>query len=423
MIDMLMPVLLVLPASAVSGIMLGLMIGVIITALFFMVGYGLQHPPTIALAKEELSVLILSVIIIWFWITSDAVLNQFTLGFLMIGLPSGSLPPASPMQTGLISSHIQISVLSLDVMFAKLKELYISLYLYEALIGFLSTVSFPFGSPLPSISVLSISLMPFDGLVLLSNAHTVIVETIGTLITLVWAKQFILLFSKDVIPSILLPMGLVMRAIPFLRKTGSSIIAVCIAGYFIFPIAILFSDYLIFDAFHFKDVVYSPEHIMPYNSPSTSGHQAQVAANLVKSQEEAAKFVSLFKSNPVTEEGMKSGYNDNPLIRILVSVKNVLVGVAKTVWGFAETAWDMASFAFGFTGDFFFDFSTNPIMPTTTSAGLFYFVIDEVANVSQFLVLILVTTLIEIIFTITMYRNISLLIGGEAELLGVTKLV
>ncbi len=71
----------------------------------------------------------------------------------------------------------------------------------------------------------------------------------------------------------------------------------------------------------------------------------------------------------------------------------------------------------------FFTFGTNPLLPTAATSGLYKFIIDEVVTVSQLIVLVIVTSVLEVIFTITMYRNIAAVIGGELEIAGLTKLV
>ncbi|MBI2079853.1 hypothetical protein HYT84_03740 [Candidatus Micrarchaeota archaeon] len=55
--------------------------------------------------------------------------------------------------------------------------------------------------------------------------------------------------------------------------------------------------------------------------------------------------------------------------------------------------------------------------------GMYYFIVEEVVMVSQFVILVLITSVFEIIITITMYRNISALIGGEIDIVGLSKLV
>ena len=56
-------------------------------------------------------------------------------------------------------------------------------------------------------------------------------------------------------------------------------------------------------------------------------------------------------------------------------------------------------------------------------SGLFYFLTEEVTIVSQFVILVIVTSVFEIIMTVTMYRNISMLIQGEIDIAGLSKIV
>ena len=100
------------------------------------------------------------------------------------------------------------------------------------------------------------------------------------------------------------------------------------------------------------------------------------------------------------------------------------LGTAASVVGsFLATIWEIWKFMMGMTGDFFLTAFNNPLMPASASAGLFVFVIKEINTVSPLMILIIVTTVVEIIITVTMYRNIALMIGGEPEIIGITKLV
>jgi hypothetical protein len=110
-------------------------------------------------------------------------------------------------------------------------------------------------------------------------------------------------------------------------------------------------------------------------------------------------------------------------VRILCSVKNILVTAFTAAVSFVRTMFTIWRFMVGMTGDFFFSAFNNPLLPASASAGLYYFIIREVTTISPFIILIILTTVIEIVITVTMYRNVSLLIGGEAEVIGLTKLV
>jgi hypothetical protein len=415
--DLLLPMLLFLPDAARSAIGIALSLGVMVTALYYMLAYALQHAPLFAIAKEELATLIFSVIIIMFWIASGTTLDPLVKALIAPtaeGLPEHQLSDLS-------TSHVTLALASLDILFHKLKEMYISMYLFEALIGFLSTVSFPIGSPVAGTAILSFSLMPFDGLSLLSNAHTIVVESIGQLMTVVWAKEFLLMFCRDAIPVIFLPLGLVFRAIPFLRTTGSSIIAICFAGYFVLPLAIIFSNFLIFDVYQPSDFIYAPKEMGPYKSTLD---ESTINSSINKSREKGSEILELFQANDVAKASVTgtSECQGNPVWQALCGTGYVIWGVVTGVWEFAKTSFKIWTFMMGFTGDFL-SFATNPLLPPAATSGLYYFIIDAVVAHGQFLVIVVFTSLLEIIFTITMYRNISMLIGGEIEIAGLTKLV
>jgi len=418
--DIALPLLLFLPDAAKIAIGTALMLGVIVTSLFYMLASVLQHPPLFAMAKENLSTLIFSAVIIGFWIASSATIDPLVRATLE---PTGFA--AGTMLSDISTSHVTLSIASTDILIHKLKEMYVSMYLYEALIGFLSTISFPLGSPVPGAAIISFSIMPFDGLNLLSNAHTIIVEAIGQMLTFVWAKQFILIFARDAIPLIFLPLGLVMRAIPIFKTTGSSIISICFAAYFVLPFAVLFSNYLIFDIYDPSDFVkfsYSPQQGGAYK---TSLNESTVVEeiNLAKNNGSNKVINELFNASaPMEQTISRESCPGNAVVRLLCGFGNVIVGVGKAVAGFASTVWSIWKFMLGLTGDFF-SVWTNPLLPSSTTSGLYYFIIDAVVAESQFLVLVLVTSLIEIVFTITMYRNIALIIGGELEIAGLSKII
>ena len=242
-----------------GNILMAIMFGVIWVSLFYFVAYLLQHPQLLAAAKDEFTALIFSAILIGLFVFINFIATQFI--FALLADTAGNLN-IDLQNNDNVQSHFDLAYASLDVLMTKLVHLYGVLYLFDVLIGFLSTLSFPLGSPLPSIGIITFSFMPFDGLVLLVNAHTMIVEAIGNLITIIWAKQLILIFSRDALIALILPFGIVMRAFPWLRIAGSSLIALSFTLYFVYPLSVIFSNYLMFDLFKPADFVYSPDQSM-----------------------------------------------------------------------------------------------------------------------------------------------------------------
>jgi hypothetical protein len=407
-------------------IALALGLGVLMVGGMFMIAYAMQNPQLIALAREELAALIFSVIILMFFVGSDATLNSIVSGMVVSTLPPDLQGFAGTATLGgLTQSHINLALASLGLIEEKLKDQYKDLYMFEMLIGFLSTISFPLGSPVPAVNVISFSLAPFTGLSLLSNAHTVIVESIGYLITVLWAKQFILIFARDAVPILLFPLGLVLRVIPFFRRTGSSVIAVAFAMYFVMPFSIILSNYLIFDIFKPADFAYTPT-AASYFGTERSRENVQGQIQQGQEGEAAHNLLEQFFSPSVVGEASDDATDEcsgNAIVRMLCSVKNVVSSAFTVISGFVRTVWNIWRFMVGMTGDFFWTAFNNPLMPASASAGLFHFIIQEVAVISPFLILVMLTTVLEIIITVTGYRSISLVIGGEGELVGLTKVV
>lgn len=427
--EFLLPLLVTLPPAAFSIIGMALFIGVMIVAIAYIIAYALQSPQMVALAKEELAALIFTVFILLFWLTFDTTVNGITNGMLAASLPGamGSSLGTCSVDSGLTQSHIHLALAALDIMDTKLKDSYLDLYLFEALVGFLSTISFPLGSPVPAVNVISFSLAPFVGLTLLSNAHTVVVEAVGYLVTVVWAKEFIVLFARDAVPLFLLPLGLVMRAFPFLRKTGSSIIALAFAVYFVFPFAVLLSQFMIFDIFEPADFAYTPTAASFFDTDRDDSYfENQINDARDPESGHAQHLFDQFNSPDVVEEAYDDPLDEctgNIITRFFCSVKNIFSTAISVVGSFFATVFAIWKFMMGMTGDFFFTAFNNPLLPASASAGLYHFLILEISMISPFMILTMLSTVIEIILTITMYRNVSMLIGGEAEIIGLTKIV
>ncbi len=431
--EMLLPLLLniTLPLSAWTLISLSLGLSVAMTAAMFAIAYALQNPQFQAVAKEEFAALLFTLFLLLFWLGSDVTFNAIASGLVMSSLPPQmqSMAQTGTVVSGLSTSHLELSLACLDVIYEKLKAQYIDLYLYEALIGFLSTISFPVGNPLPWGNMISFSLAPFTGLVLVSNIHTQVVESISYLITVIWAKQFIIKFARDVVPLMLLPLGLVMRAFPFFRTTGSSIIALSFALYFVLPFAVILSSYLIFDVYKPADFVYTPLQSSYFNSDKSASEWQDM---LLNGRSQGDKLVQQFSAPSALEQGTSQAKNadgtpnecaGNWLRKMLCSPINVVKKGISAAAGVVSTIVTLWKFMMGMSGDFFFTAFTNPMMPASTSAGLYYFLIREVLSISPFIILITVATVFEVVFTVTMYRDIALLTGGEAELVGLTKVI
>lgn len=399
-----------------------------VVGAFYMIAHFFQHPPFSAIAKEELAGAIYSAVIVWFWLASNTYIPPILVGLFTLGAPPGMADQLiMSSQNNAVSAHIYLAGASLDILFEKLRGMYGQLYFFEVLIGFLSTLAFPLGSPLPAVNMVTFTFMPYDGLVLLSNAHTVIVEAIGLLVAAIMSKQILLGLARDVVPAILLPLGIVMRTFPFTRKTGSSLIAISFVAFYVYPLAVLLSNYMIFDVYQPSDFTYVPKVLSPIQNADPENLQ-NVIDNI--NEEKGRKIKESFEADPLVDEAVESDCGTiswQPLcsaVNIVQSAASALLTSLKTVGHIMKFMWSMSYDFYTSMWDYIISGSPfSKLLPTSVTAGLYKVVIDEVVTLSQFIVLVIVTSLIEIIITITMYRNIAALIGGELEIAGLTKLV
>ena len=66
-------------------------------------------------------------------------------------------------------------------------------------------------------------------------------DSLGQAIFIISAEKILLQYLLYVIPLFFFPLGIILRALPFTRKFGTILLALCIAGYFIFPLSVVFS--------------------------------------------------------------------------------------------------------------------------------------------------------------------------------------
>jgi len=94
------------------------------------------------------------------------------------------------------------------------------------------------GAALGLLDFIGITVMPFDPL---SNATGALVDSIKFIFTvymLVVGQITLLDFIEKTMLTIILPLGVLFRAFPLTRKTGSTLIAISLIAYFVYPLSI-----------------------------------------------------------------------------------------------------------------------------------------------------------------------------------------
>lgn len=369
-----------------------LFIEVMVIALFYMLGNAMQSQNVLAIAKDNMGSLAFTVVIIGLFTFLFSLFSSLTSALVCEGT----------------CDFLEAARYSTLMLKSKLISEYLKLYVWDFFFTFMGSMGFsiPLIALSPAtltgflISFPSISFSPLSGLLPLGNAHTIIVEAVGTAMLAVIARQTILEFVMNYMPAFFV-VGAALRAWSFTRRTGSSLLAICVVAYFVYPSAILFTNYAIFQAYHPPELGLMPTTVsLLTNSPE---QLEEYAKNLEEKENE------LFE--PETPKTESSWYNFWTYLGELISfifgsfldwAKLATKLLSKSVLGFV--------FAATFTSPYFF-------------SSFFDFLVIELQSAAQLLSLVFISFVVEIIIVISMYRSIATLLEGELEIFGLNKLV
>ncbi len=125
---------------------------------------------------------------------------------------------------------------------------FLSLFLYNMYIAAVSTLMIGFFIPIsipPWITIrIGSYVMPEAGFSALTLGIDTIFNLISAMLALLLTEEVLLDFFRLVMFKYILPLGVLMRTFPLTRVAGSTIIAVAIGAYIIYPLSIIYSAQL-----------------------------------------------------------------------------------------------------------------------------------------------------------------------------------
>jgi ABC-type multidrug transport system fused ATPase/permease subunit len=375
-----------------SLVFLAMLIGGAIAILYYLLSKVLASPQIEAFAKEEFSQWFINLFIVILWLTVYGALGTIISIAACGGAPS--------------CDQFSLAFFALDTVYWHMLSAYLSFLSIEFFVGFFSSVGFslPLGTPL--MAVKWIGFQPLGGLSMLSNSVVNIVESIGMLLGLVIGREQLLSLFRDLVPKFLLPFGLLLRALPFTRITGSSLIAISFAAFFIFPLSIVLSHYMMFEMQEtnaYIPIVPTPTGLceLPENEKAFE----DAATYLEDKNKKVGEYLLYSEDSQVTYDSFYYQFTD------MISSAAEGLGAA-------------TSNIFGVTSQWF-SFSTVAAFakPTAFAYFFYYLVLNQLQASARIAVMTAVSFVLEIIITITGYRAIAAAIGGELEILGLTKVV
>ncbi|HQT45136.1 MAG TPA: hypothetical protein PLO51_04100, partial [Candidatus Micrarchaeota archaeon] len=282
-------------------------------------------------------------------------------------------------------------------------SIYVSLLGHEAIIGVLSTLGTSIYVPELIISLTSFSMVPSAGLSVVSDALITIIDAVGMAIVAFVAQTIILQFFKDTMLNFFLPAGIALRAFPVSRRLGSSLIALAIACYFVYPMSLVFNQAIFNNAApinyqHYQNLI----DVCSENKGDAYGaylNQMTLATNDTENS---------YYNNPNSPPGAQGS--------LWTSLKN---GFDSWVVAPARFAWNMITTVSSYVLKYAYFF----IDVRRATAILYESVIQQITPAMQFLVYAVMSPIISVIITVTAYRSIASSIGGEEEIFGLGKLV
>ncbi len=331
------------------------------------------------------------------------------------------------------------------ILLPKMVGAYMHFMAYEAATGLVSTFSININVPENLFSPFGLNyeitnVIPGSFMTLVNDAHTLLVDIICTMVAAVAAQKMLLTFIDLNVLSTILPFGLLMRAFPFTRKTGSTIIAFCFAAYFIYPLSILI-NYRVYESIQNPPQCTGP---LPSGISQIGGSCAKDSdccsnnCRLDKCVQQITDFkeygstfaicneADLSKSQSALEQTLNAEEKrEQEYLKALQDAQLASTDPPSKTLGRLELQQEIDKTVQQLKATREQEAESNKwVLPTVNNMwnlfGLF-----EIALLDTPKVLVLMTLFIvnEIVISLTLFKDFSLLIGGEPRLLGISKLV
>jgi hypothetical protein len=277
-------------------------------------------------------------------------------------------------------------------------------------------------------SSISLDLAPHSGLSPISEITITLTDLIGVGVGMVFTQKILLQFFHQNALSIFLPLGIAFRAVPFLRKTGSTIIAAALVMYFIFPLSIWVNEQVYFSMQGRLDTSTDPpayEHpvltdwvnyhtMLQMCTPQSDAERADPSLMRQRLRDDIARpFVqeSASTGDLLINEiwGKETDASGNPInVRLPMSQGQAVLRA------FTDNSLLVGRYLIHE------GFILGPILPVDT---LYMSLVDQITESAQWFVLNLLFLVNTLVISITMFRDVSLAIGGEPRIFGLSKLV
>jgi hypothetical protein len=337
-------------------------------------------------------------------------------------------------------AHLVLARAAMERFLAATENVYLSAFIYEGILSILFglNVAYSFGGNVEG-SGIALAIHPLQGLHMVLDYQTTLMNFILTILVGVLGRLYLIKLAPYVL-AMFLPFGILFRGLHFSRTIGSALIALVLVIYYIYPLSVIFTDYLVFESYKVTvPPVPQLEASIPGGDWSDEQYQAatQDYINLAKNQEfrnlqvneggtqSASEFAST--SYLWTKSGEKLGAmiskNKLSLGLTLLSIGTGVVDDWTKTAGAVGNAGGKFAITAKITNALSFFLLLFAFWPTKVIPGLFELIVVQFFYLGYVIVVFLVTLVLEILISITAYKQISTTLGGEPLLFGLTKVI
>ncbi len=311
----------------------------------------------------------------------------------------------------------QASDSSKGIMLGHMMDIYLGLFSLEFILGPISTFGVSTYLPEPIVSSISFDIAPVSGLTPISEALVMLTDLVGVGLVTIMVQKVLLQYVYHNALSVFLPLGIGFRAIPFLRKTGATIIAATLVMYFIFPISIWINQQIYFNSFfeydnttgHYKTTLvdWTNYHsiLQIYSIDKEGKNYQEYERELLEKHIKPFYKETAEAEDIIIDEVHGTEYKD-------MAPEDQISSLIKSLWNSGNTV----------IIQYFLNWGSilGPVLPMEY---LFTMIVDMFTTSMQWFVINLLFLANTIILSITFFKDLSIAIGGEPRIFGMSKLL
>ncbi|RLG20054.1 hypothetical protein DRN67_01005 [Candidatus Micrarchaeota archaeon] len=374
-----------------------LMISFFIVALGWMLSEFLRSPELHAWSKNEIYEVLISAFLLASVFFFAALGEQLAQGFTMG------------------ENHVEWGRAYLDNVKTLLElEMYPLILSVDIIASTFATWNFSYPAEISALSMI-IATSPVSGLQMIAGSLVFMLDSVGMFIAVTLAQLAFLDFAETFGLALFVPLGIVLRTFPVSRRLGSTLIALGITIYFIYPLTLALNQE-VFDAAYvplsniWMDQTLANPNLLDPTEALLSG---EIAVNEETVEE---------NSDPGELESPPGAEADESYLQEHVAG---LENEPQSWWQKTfNLKWLFNSLRVVPLAASIF-FNANLLVPPIGWMKMFHDLVFRFYGpwLAQAAVLVLVLPVLDIIIAITFFRSLSLAIGGEPQIMGLTRIV